>query len=173
MTACFVGLGANLGDSHRALIQAAQDIERLSATTVTGRSSIYRSAPMGPQNQPDYLNAVIAVDTALEPLALLDTLQFLEKKAGRVRKEHWGPRTLDLDLLIYDTVTLQSERLTLPHPGLIDRNFVLRPLADIVGEQWQLQDGSTLAQRLKACPDSDLSDSSLGWSLPESEAMSA
>ncbi|EAQ97317.1 2-amino-4-hydroxy-6-hydroxymethyldihydropteridine diphosphokinase [Congregibacter litoralis] len=173
MTACFVGLGANLGESHATLIRAAQDLGQLRATQLTGRSSIYRSAPMGPQDQPDYLNAVIGLDTALKPLELLDELQSLEDKAGRVRRERWGPRTLDLDLLIYGTITLQSERLTLPHPGLFERNFVLRPLADIVSEHWQFQGGPTLAACLKRCPESNLRDSNLPWSPLASKALSA
>lgn len=173
MTRCFVGLGANLGDSHQALIEAAQGLEQLADNQHIERSAIYRSAPMGPRDQPDYLNAVIAMTTSLEPLNLLDALQSLETNAGRVRDRHWGPRTLDLDLLIYGNVALDSQRLTLPHRGVFERNFVLRPLADIVGEAWTFEDGSTLAQRLSDCPDNELQKTELGWSLAQPEAISA
>ena len=173
MTRCFIGLGANLGDSHQALIQAAQGLERLADNRRLERSAVYRSAPIGPQDQPDYLNAVIAMDTILEPLALLNSLQSLEENAGRVRDLHWGPRTLDLDLLIYGDVTLDSPRLTLPHPRLFERNFVLRPLADIVGEAWTFVDGSTLGQRISDCPANELQRTGLGWSVTQPKAMSA
>ncbi|WP_439107267.1 2-amino-4-hydroxy-6-hydroxymethyldihydropteridine diphosphokinase [Congregibacter sp.] len=173
MIRCYIGLGANLGNAHEALIEAVLGLEQAAAINVVGRSSIYRSAPMGPQDQPDYLNAVAALDTTLDPLALLDQMQLLEEKAGRVRGLRWGARTLDLDLLIYGTTALQSERLTLPHPGLLERNFVLRPLADIVGESWQFPDGSTLAQHLDSCPDTELSLTALNWAPGQPEAISA
>ncbi|MDP5053958.1 MAG: 2-amino-4-hydroxy-6-hydroxymethyldihydropteridine diphosphokinase [Congregibacter sp.] len=173
MTPCFVGLGANLGNSLRFLQHAAKDLHRLPATQVTGHSLIYRSAPLGPKGQQDYLNAVVALDTRLDALALLDALQALENKAGRERKVRWGPRTLDLDILLFGTMTLSTQRLTLPHPQLFERNFVLQPLADIVGVNWQFEDGSTLAQRLAACPDNDLRVTELSWTLTLAETLSA
>ncbi|EED31398.1 2-amino-4-hydroxy-6-hydroxymethyldihydropteridine pyrophosphokinase [gamma proteobacterium NOR5-3] len=173
MTRCFIGLGANLGNSHHTLQQAAEDLENLPASTAAGRSPIYRSAPVGPQDQADYLNAVLALDTTLAPLTLLTSLQTLEQKAGRRRSVRWGPRTLDLDILIYGDCVLESERLTLPHPRLFERNFVLRPLADIVGEHWRFADGSSLARRLEDCPSNALTLTTLGWSAALSGAVSA
>lgn len=173
MIRCFIGLGSNLGNSHETLQQAAAKLEELPSTRAAGRSLIYRSAPVGPQEQADYLNAVVALDTELSPLALLTSLQVLEQEAGRERSVRWGPRTLDLDVLIYGDAVLESERLTLPHPGLFERNFVLRPLADIVGEHWRFADGSSVAQRLDACPDNDLTPANLDWVASSTEAVSA
>jgi 2-amino-4-hydroxy-6-hydroxymethyldihydropteridine diphosphokinase len=173
VTRCFIGLGANLGNSHKALQQAANDLEQLPATHAAGRSPIYRSAPVGPQDQADYLNAVVALDTTLEPLALLLNLQALEQNAGRQRGLRWGPRTLDLDILIYGSTVLNSDRLTLPHPRMFERNFVLRPLADIAGEYWQFADGSSLAQRLDACPRNDLTPTTLDWTVMPAEGINA
>lgn len=173
MTRCFIGLGANLGNSHETLCLAAQAMDRLISTRVLARSLIYRSAPIGPQNQADYLNAVIALETGLEPLDLLASLQALENMAGRTRHTRWGPRTLDLDILIYGTTTLRSRALTLPHPRLLERNFVLRPLADIAGEDWLLADGLSIAQHLDNCPHNDLTLTQLNWSKPSQEAISA
>lgn len=95
-------------------------------------SPAYCSRPMGPQDQPDYINAVAGVLTTLEPLALLDALQGIENEMGRVRDgERWGPRVIDLDLLVFGTAVMKTERLVLPHPGIHERSFVLYPLADI------------------------------------------
>ena len=94
-------------------------------------SSIYASPPMGPPDQPDYLNVVAAIETRLQPLQLLESLQRIEAAHQRVRKRRWGARTLDLDLLLYDNLLLQSARLTLPHPGITLRAFVLVPLLEI------------------------------------------
>jgi 2-amino-4-hydroxy-6-hydroxymethyldihydropteridine diphosphokinase len=87
-------------------------------------SRLYQSPPMGPQDQPNYLNAVVQLDTTLEALALLDQLQQFEQEAGRIRLRHWGERTLDLDLLIYGQEQIQNERLTVPHVGILERDFV-------------------------------------------------
>jgi 2-amino-4-hydroxy-6-hydroxymethyldihydropteridine diphosphokinase len=94
-------------------------------------SSLYRTPPMGPPGQADYINAVACLETALSPHALLDALQALERAHERVRTVRWGPRTLDLDLLLYDQLEIADERLTVPHPGLTLRAFVLLPLLQI------------------------------------------
>lgn len=173
MIQTFIGLGANLGNSHATLAQAAQKLERLAGTGQVRRSHIYRSAPLGPQDQPDYLNAVIALGTELEPIMLLDALQAIEQQAGRERKVHWGPRTLDLDILIYGSISMDSARLTLPHPGIFERNFVLRPMADLVDGRWQFPDGSTLAERLDTCPDNTLTLAGLDWADSAARSLSA
>ncbi|TXJ10409.1 MAG: 2-amino-4-hydroxy-6-hydroxymethyldihydropteridine diphosphokinase [Acinetobacter sp.] len=125
----YIGLGSNLGDSRSILREAVQHLAKLG--TVRG-SRLYASPPMGPQDQPDYLNAVVALATTLEPLALLDQLQHIEQQSGRVRLRHWGERTLDLDLLLYDDAQIQHPRLTVPHVGIMQRDFVILPLLDLV-----------------------------------------
>ncbi|MGD8379437.1 MAG: 2-amino-4-hydroxy-6-hydroxymethyldihydropteridine diphosphokinase [Gammaproteobacteria bacterium] len=127
----FVGLGSNLDDPAGHIRRAARELDDLTATRLVDVSSLYGSRPMGPSDQPDYVNAVAEVATGLAPLALLDALQELERHHRRVRVRRWGPRTLDLDLLVYADLQMRAERLTLPHPGLHERNFVLYPLAEL------------------------------------------
>ena len=124
----YIGLGSNLGDSPQLLAQAVQKLAALGRVKV---SKLYQSLPMGPQDQPSYYNAVVQLHTDLEPLALLDQLQKIEQDAGRVRLRHWGERTLDLDLLLYGQQEIQNERLTVPHVGILERDFVVIPLLDI------------------------------------------
>lgn len=131
MTLAYVGLGANIGDPRGQLLAAFEDLDRLPGTRVRARSSLYRSAPVGYADQPDFLNAVAEIDTALEPEALLAALQAIEARHGRERAFRNAPRTLDLDLLLYGSRAAASERLTLPHPRMHDRSFVLQPLAEI------------------------------------------
>ena len=124
----YIGLGSNLGDSAQLLAEAVQKLAALGQVKV---SKLYQSLPMGPQDQPSYHNAVVQLHTDLEPLALLDQLQKIEQDAGRVRLRHWGERTLDLDLLLYGQEEIQNERLTVPHVGILERDFVVIPLLDI------------------------------------------
>lgn len=128
----WIGLGSNLDGPVIRVRQALADLDSLARTRVTARSSLYRSAPMGPAGQPDYVNAVARLSTRLDPHELLDELQRLERAAGRVRDgERWGPRTLDLDLLLHADRTIDDDRLRLPHPGIAERPFVLVPLAEL------------------------------------------
>ncbi|MEX0729259.1 MAG: 2-amino-4-hydroxy-6-hydroxymethyldihydropteridine diphosphokinase [Aquisalimonadaceae bacterium] len=127
----YVGLGSNLGDPAAQFRAARIAMAGLPDTRLRALSPVYRSAPMGPADQPEFLNAVVALDTRLSPLELLDELQSIEAIRGRVRSRHWGPRTLDLDLLLYGEQLLTHPRLQLPHPGVHQRGFVLYPLADI------------------------------------------
>ncbi|MHB1241278.1 MAG: 2-amino-4-hydroxy-6-hydroxymethyldihydropteridine diphosphokinase [Gammaproteobacteria bacterium] len=128
----YIGLGSNLEDPVRQVCRAFAELDAIARTRCVTRSSLYRSAPMGPAGQPDYINAVAAVETGLSPDALLDALQAIEQTHGRVRgAEHWGPRTLDLDLLLFGAQSRRDVRLTLPHPGLHQRAFVLYPLQEI------------------------------------------
>lgn len=132
MTRAFVALGSNLGDPQRQLGEAFAALGRLPATRLLQRSRLYRTPPWGMLEQPPFLNAVAMLDTALDPHALLDALLSIERDAGRTRDGvRWGPRTLDLDLLHVDGVTLHDERLTLPHPRIAERAFVLLPLAEL------------------------------------------
>ena len=132
MAIVYVALGANLGDPLQQAENAIAAIEQIPQTSVIKISPFYRSKPLGPQDQPDYLNAVIKIITELSPLVLLKALQTIELNLGRVRKANrWGPRTLDLDILLYDNQVIQSEELTIPHYDMYNREFVLYPLFDI------------------------------------------
>lgn len=142
-----VGLGANLGaDPAATLTMAVRALAALPGTRVVARSGVWRSAPVD-AGGPDFFNAVVAVDTALAPIELLDALQAIELAHGRERPYRHAPRTLDLDLLLYADLVLDSPRLTLPHPRLGQRAFVLRPLLELApellnlasGEDWQHQ----------------------------------
>jgi 2-amino-4-hydroxy-6-hydroxymethyldihydropteridine diphosphokinase len=124
----YIGLGSNLQQPIQQVKQALLHLAELPQTHLLNASPLYRSAPLGPADQPDYINAVAALATRLSPLALLDALQTIERQQGRVREgERWGPRTLDLDLLLYAEQKIQNDRLRVPHPGLGERNFVLYP----------------------------------------------
>jgi 2-amino-4-hydroxy-6-hydroxymethyldihydropteridine diphosphokinase len=132
MRRAYVGLGANLEDPPVQLRRALAALAAEPAVRIAAQSSFYRSAPLGPGAQPDYCNAVCAVDTSLDPDALLTRLHAIERAMGRVRPPvRWAPRLIDLDLLHYDGVQCATPRITLPHPELHRRNFVLAPLAEI------------------------------------------
>ncbi len=131
MVTAYIGLGSNLADPRAQLRRAFTALGQLPRSRLLTRSSLYRSAPMGPPDQPHYLNAVAALESGLAPLDLLAGLQAIEAAHQRVRGERWGPRTLDLDLLLYGDQTIDQATLTVPHPGLYERNFVLYPLAEI------------------------------------------
>lgn len=131
MTRAFLGLGSNLGDRRRNLRDAVDTL----GEQVVAVSSMYETEPVGgPPRQDDYLNVVVQLDTALEPRQLLAVCHRLESAAGRVRDVRWGPRTLDVDILWIDGVTLDSEDLTIPHPRLFKRRFVLVPLSELAPE---------------------------------------
>lgn len=130
-----IGLGSNLGDRQATLEQALELLNQGDGIEVLGRSSWYRSAPIGPVQQPDYLNGCALLQVRLAPEELLDRLLETEQCFGRVRAERWGPRTLDLDLLFYGQLRLHTERLQVPHPHLAERAFVLLPLLEIA-PQW-------------------------------------
>ena len=140
----YLGLGANLANPVAQLQSAVAALRQLPHSKVLAISSLYGSRPMGPQDQPDYVNAVVKLTTSLTPLALLDALQHIEQQHGRQRKaQRWGPRSLDLDILLYANHTIASERLTVPNYGLTQREFVLYPLAEIA-PQLQLPCGTPL-----------------------------
>ncbi|WP_333796175.1 2-amino-4-hydroxy-6-hydroxymethyldihydropteridine diphosphokinase [Rheinheimera sp.] len=149
---CYIGLGANLAEPLQQLQQAVAALKNIPATELVAVSSLYGSKPMGPQDQPDYVNAVAALSTSLNPLQLLDALQKIELEQGRQRKdERWGPRTLDLDMLLFGAQTINSERLTVPHYGMKNREFVLYPLAEIAADL-VLPDGDRLQALLAKVP---------------------
>ena len=125
----YVGLGSNLGDRSRNLSRALEELERLGG--LARRSSIYRTVPWGRVDQPEFLNAVVVLETELAPRELLDALLAIERRLGRTDGERWGPRVIDLDLLLYDDVTIEEEGLRVPHQRLQERAFVLVPLAEV------------------------------------------
>lgn len=147
----YIGLGSNLADPESQLKSAVEALRRIPQSRLTALSRLYRSRPMGPADQPDYINAVAMFDTRLEALDLLDALQAIELEQGRVRgPQRWGPRTLDLDLLLYGAEIIDNERLQVPHPGIAERNFVLYPLAELAPEL-VFPDGRRLQQLLASC----------------------
>ncbi|KUJ87259.1 MAG: 2-amino-4-hydroxy-6-hydroxymethyldihydropteridine pyrophosphokinase [Halomonas sp. 54_146] len=127
----YIGLGSNLASPIDQVRQALSELATLPLSQLVAASSLYASRPVGPQDQPDFINAVAALDTRLSPLALLDQLQALEQQHRRRRQRHWGPRTLDLDLLLYADEHIDTPRLRVPHPQMNARAFVLVPLAEI------------------------------------------
>jgi 2-amino-4-hydroxy-6-hydroxymethyldihydropteridine diphosphokinase len=127
----FLGLGANLAQPEQQLRVAIATLAASLDVRLVACSPLYGSSPMGPQDQPDYMNAVVEVETQLEPLALLDFCQSLEQAHHRERSIHWGARTLDVDILAIDDVVMDHERLTLPHVGIAQRDFVVLPWCDI------------------------------------------
>ena len=127
----WIGIGSNLDDPVAHVRAAITDIGRSEATRVIRTSPLYRSAPLGPQDQPAFINAVVGVDTALAPRALLAALQAIERDHGRRPGVRWGPRTLDLDILVYADEVIDEAGLKIPHPGIPVRNFVLLPLFEI------------------------------------------
>ena len=142
-----IALGANLGEPRAALAWATAELARLG--TVTGVSRVYRTAPVGgPVGQPDYFNAAARVETPLTPHDLLAALLDIERRYGRERRERWGPRVLDLDLITYGNLTLHGADLTLPHPRAWDRAFVLAPLCDVAPAHPHPVTGETIAEAL-------------------------
>lgn len=147
----FIGLGSNLADPLKQLQQALAAIDEAQGIELVSCSSYYASQPMGPQDQPDYVNAVCELRTTLTPQALLEAMQTIELEQGRERKdERWGPRTLDLDILLYDNLQIATETLTIPHYGMKEREFVLYPLAEIAADL-VLPCGESLKSVLNTC----------------------
>ena len=152
----FVGLGSNLDEPAKQLDQALAALHKLPKSQLKKVSSYYQTGAVGPAGQPDYLNAVVLLMTQLSAEALLDHLQQIENAQGRVRKEKWGARTLDLDILLYGNDIIQTERLTVPHEHMLDRNFVLLPLSEIAGEDFVIPGHGMLITALQACPENPI-----------------
>ena len=130
----YVALGSNLGDRAGYLQGAVDALARARGVRVVAVSRVYETVPVGGPAQDAYLNAVVALDTEREPYALLALAHELERAAQRVRGERWGPRTLDVDILLYDDISLDDAELTLPHPRMWERGFVLAPLRDVAAD---------------------------------------
>lgn len=152
MATAFLSLGSNLGDRAATLAAALGALEATGDVHVVRRSAIYATAPVGRTDQPEFYNLVAQVDTALEPEMLLERCQEVERGLGRVRTERWGPRTVDVDIVLYDRRTIRTARLTIPHPELTNRRFVLEPLLEIAPDA-ALPDGTPLAPSLAGVAD--------------------
>jgi len=151
----YIGLGSNLQNPAAQLARAVAALAGLPKTSLRAQSPFYASRPVGPQDQPDFVNGAVELSTSLGPHQLLDQLQAIEQAHGRERLQHWGPRTLDLDLLLYGSQQLADERLTIPHAELPNRDFVLQPLLDL-NPDLCLPDGRRLDQLRSRCPDNRL-----------------
>ena len=151
----YVGVGSNLGDRWEHLALAARELRASPGVTFLRGSRVYDTAPMGP-SQPRYLTAVIELETTATPERLLETLLAVERAAFRERRVRWGPRTLDLDLLLCDDLVVRTPTLTVPHPGLGSRRWVLEPLAELCPERVVPGTGSTVAELLRAVPAYDM-----------------
>jgi 2-amino-4-hydroxy-6-hydroxymethyldihydropteridine diphosphokinase len=134
----FIGLGSNIGDSATIIEQSLGALDSISQCSLRGRSSLYRSAALGDIPQDDYINAVARINTALEPMALLLELQAIEQAYYRQRDQErrWAPRTLDLDIILFGNRSIADSHLTVPHPGLAERRFVLEPMFEIDGDRF-------------------------------------
>lgn len=151
MERVYIGLGSNLDEPQEQLHSAINALRELPGTSLTAVSAFYSSESLSP-GQPRYTNAVAALDTELVPLELLDSLQSIEAAQGRERKERWGPRTLDLDILLFGDHLIDIPRLKVPHYHMHARPFVLYPLAELVPDDFRLADQRSLAQLLADCP---------------------
>ncbi|MGY2439743.1 2-amino-4-hydroxy-6-hydroxymethyldihydropteridine diphosphokinase [Pseudomonas sp. SDO52101_S400] len=151
MERIYIGMGSNLADPAEQLRSAVDALGQLPNSALVSVSAFYQSDSLLP-GQPRYTNAVAALDSALSPLDLLDALQAIENGQGRERLERWGPRTLDLDILLFGDRLIDEPRLKVPHYHMQERAFVLYPLAELAPEDLRLADGRTLADLLKACP---------------------
>ncbi|MFW6754455.1 2-amino-4-hydroxy-6-hydroxymethyldihydropteridine diphosphokinase [Pseudomonas glycinae] len=151
MERIYIGMGSNLADPAEQLRSAVDALGQLPDTELVGVSAFYQSDSLLP-GQPRYTNAVAALDSALAPLDLLDALQAIENDQGRERLERWGPRTLDLDILLFGDRLIDEPRLKVPHYHMQERAFVLYPLAELAPDDLRLADGRTLADLLAACP---------------------
>jgi len=151
----FLSLGSNLGDRRAVLDEALVRLEASGSIRVVRRSALYDTAPVAKTDQPRFLNLVAELETDLSPGALLDATLTVEESLGRTRGVRWGPRTLDIDILLYDDLSMQTDRLVLPHPEMMHRRFVLEPLVEIA-PGLILPDGRPARALLAAVPDQDV-----------------
>lgn len=130
----YIGIGSNLDDPVSQVKESIEELESIPDSVLAASSSLYSSKPMGPADQPDYVNAVVALDTLLSAEELMQALVKIEDRQGRDRSgDKWGPRVIDLDLLLYGKKKINTDKLTVPHPGMHERDFVIIPLAEIAG----------------------------------------
>lgn len=151
MTRIFVGLGSNIEQPMEQLATAYQHLNDHPLLGSSLASSVYLSPPLGPSDQPDFYNAAVQIDTQMEPSALLQALHEIEQQMGRVRARHWGERCIDLDLLLFNDLILHSDSLTIPHPRAHERRFVLDPLIELLGEDYEFPGKGPLGQLRSRC----------------------
>lgn len=147
----YIGLGSNIDTPQEQIHTALVNLQAHEQISIQQCSHLYASTPMGPKNQPDYVNAVCKITTSLTPIELLDALQSVEHEHGRKREgERWGPRTLDLDILLFNNLTMDNDRLTLPHYGMAQREFVMVPLFEIEPDMI-MNDGKSISSWVSQC----------------------
>ena len=152
MRCTYIAIGSNLNNPLQQVKKAMAALSRLPETRLLNASSCYRSKPLGPCDQPDFINAVVAVETTFSPHQLLQQTQCIEQSQGRVRSgQRWGPRVIDLDIVLYESEVIETADLTIPHPGLTEREFVLYPLLELVPDV-RLPSGEPLAAWVSRCP---------------------
>lgn len=149
----YLGLGSNLDEPQKQLRSAITTLADSDKIELIRASSLYRTAPVGPAGQPDYYNAVAEINTTLESLQLLHRLQQIENRQGRIRKEKWGARVIDLDILLYDDQLIELPELKVPHPYMKERNFVLIPLKEITDDHFFIPGQGLLQELIRQCPD--------------------
>lgn len=168
MAIVYIGLGSNLDQPIEQITQAISELSDIDELSLGKISSLYESPPMGPQDQPDYINAVAEIVTLLAPVKLLTLLQGIEAVHGRVRdSQKWGARTLDLDILLYGDKIINTKELIIPHPGLYERAFVLYPLKEIAPADLAIPGQGTLAQLLAKCDKGGLEVLPGGITMPQ------
>lgn len=151
----YIGLGSNLENPEQQIVSALKNISEIKTSRLIKNSGLFKSPPMGPQDQADYLNAAALLETELTAELLLDQLQDIENDHGRVRSRHWGERTLDLDILLYGDEMIHTERLTVPHAGLAQREFVLYPLQRL-NPELNVPGKGKIIDLVEACPSSGI-----------------
>ncbi|MDX1795757.1 MAG: 2-amino-4-hydroxy-6-hydroxymethyldihydropteridine diphosphokinase [Hydrogenovibrio sp.] len=151
MAVAYIGIGSNLDDPALQVRQAIESLNDLPKTRLLKASSLYGSKPQGPQDQPDFINAVASIETDLSPLDLLLALQQQEQQQGKIKKRHWGERVIDLDILLYDDVVLDQADLILPHPQIDQRDFVLLPLQEVMADR-EIPGKGSLSDLIAALP---------------------
>ncbi|MBI4535924.1 MAG: 2-amino-4-hydroxy-6-hydroxymethyldihydropteridine diphosphokinase [Ignavibacteriae bacterium] len=153
MYSVFLGLGSNLGERQKYLNSAARELQKLPNTSVVWTSSIYETDPYGKPDQPKFLNAAVELETSLMPGELYEEVKAIENRLGRSSTERWGPREIDIDILVYDGLVHKDERVTVPHPELEKRKFVLLPMSEIAPDLVHPTSGLTISELLAACHD--------------------
>ena len=138
MNQVYLGIGSNKNHPYFRINTVLKQINRIKSTNIIKKSSLYVTRPLGPQAQPDFINSVIEIRTNLKPIELLDELQNLEKLHNRKKTKRWGPRSMDIDILIYNNLIMNTDKLVIPHPGLEYRDFVLIPLYEITSYRYEI-----------------------------------
>ena len=152
-TTAYIGIGSNLGDRHQNCLQAVDWLRRIPDVEVTGVSRWFLTKPVGVDEQDWYVNGVVSLDVDTTPQGLLEALMGIEQAMGRVRKERWGPRVIDLDILLFGKKVIHEDNLIVPHPLMHVRRFVLVPMADLAPDVIHPSIETTMAQLLKGLPD--------------------